>query len=281
MAGLERSGLTFAELSTLYLSRALFECFSESHLLADLQGALNKIESALSPGMRKFLDRLPRAIGAKSPQAKRADSRTHTITLRLLEAIMEQRVVGMKYDSSHSRRLKAYLVHPYRLVHAQGGLYLVAYVPEYAELRTFAVERIRQAAAEKAAFKPIAELDRDPFADSLGVFRGPTCKVQLRFAAAIAARMKERTWHKSQQFRDRSDGSTVMTLEVSDDYALRSWILGFGSGVRVLSPASLVEWAVEELDSTRGQYDAKSDAPRPDPSVQPALPFWLHRLPSA
>ena len=29
------------------------------------------------------------------------------------------------------------------------GLYLLAYVPEHAELRTFAVERIRQAAADK------------------------------------------------------------------------------------------------------------------------------------
>lgn len=281
MAGLERSGLTFAEVSALYFSRALFECFPESHVLADLQSALDKIDAALSPAMRRFLDRLPKAISAKSPQAKRLDARTHTTTLRLLEAIVDQRVVGMKYDSASSRRLKAYLVHPYRLVHAQGGLYLVAYVPEYAEVRTFAVERIRQAAAEKGTFTPVAELGSDPFANSMGVHRGPTCKVQLRFDRSVADRVKERSWHRSQQFRDKSDGSVVMTLRVSDDYALRSWILGFGRTVRVLSPASLAEWALDELDATREQYGDGAAGVRPDPDVQPPLPFSLFRLASA
>ena len=282
MAGLERSGLTFAELSTLYLSRALFECFGESHLLADLRSAFDKMDAALSPAMRKFLDRLPRALGAKSPQAKRHDAQTHAITLRLLDAIMGGRIVSMKYNSNHSRRLKQYAVHPYRLVHAQGGLYLVAYVPDYQELRVFAVERIRQAAAEKGTFEPIAELETDPFANSMGVYRGgATGKVQLRFSASVAPYVKERTWHKSQQFRDRTDGSTVMALEVTDDYALRSWILSFGSGVRVLSPPSLVEWALDELDAARQVYADSGPAGRPDSSVQPPLPFSLFRVASA
>ena len=281
MAGLERTGMTFGELSALYLSRALFECFAESHLLADLKGALDKVDSALSPGMRKFLDCLPKALSAKSPQAKKQDAHTHTITLRLLEAIIDQRVVTMKYDSTSSRRVKSYAIHPYRIVHAQGGLYLVAYVPAYEELRTFAVERIRQAAADKDTFEPVAELGSDPFSNSIGVYRGPTCKVQLRFGASIAQRVKERTWHRSQQFRDRADGSTVMTLEVSDDYALRSWILSFGRGVRVVAPAALVEWALDELDATREQYGDGESALRLDSTIQPPLPFSLSRLASA
>ena len=187
----------------------------------------------------------------------------------------------MKYDSAGSRRLKTYVVHPYRLVHAEGGLYLIAYVPEYGEVRTFAVERIRQAAAEKGTFNPIAELGTDPFANSMGVHRGPACKVQLRFDRSVASAVKERTWHKSQQFRDKADGSVVMTLNVSDDYALRSWILGFGRRVRVLGPAALVEWAVDELDATREQYGDDAAGAREDPSVQPPLPFSLFRLASA
>jgi predicted DNA-binding transcriptional regulator YafY len=91
--------------------------------------------------------------------------------------------------------------------------------------------------------------------------------------------VKERTWHKSQQFRDRADGSTLMTLEVTDDYALRRWILSFGSGVRVLSPASLVEWALDELDAARQEYGGHTG--RPDSSVQPPLPFSLFGVASA
>lgn len=278
MAGLGRSGLTLPELAALYLSRALFECFAEASLLEDLQGAFGKMDAALSPALRTFLDRLPKALSAKSAQAKRQTLTTHTVTLRLLEAIMGSREVTMKYDSQRSRRLKTYTIHPYRIVHAQGGLYLVAYVPEYAEVRTFAVERIRQASADKATFEPIDELGSDPFANSMGVYRGAVVRVRLRFDAAIADRVKERTWHPSQQFRDRSDGSTELTLMVSDDYALRSWILGFGSGVRVLAPSTLAEWAVGEAEAIRALYP---DTVRVvDTTLQPTLPLAGAGLPA-
>ena len=274
MTRLERNGLTFAELASLYLSRALFECFAESTLLSDLQSALDKVDAALSPAARKFLDSLPKAISAKSPKAKRQDRATHVITMRLLEAIMGSRVASMKYDSQRSRRLKTYTVHPYRIVHADGGMYLIAYVPEYAELRTFAIERIRQASADKVTFEPVGELGTDPFANSIGAFRAQPVKVQLRFSASLAERIKERNWHHSQQFRERSDGSLMMTLQVSDDLALRSWILSFGSGVRVLAPATLAEWVVEELDASRAEYGDGSFDDRPDFTAQPGLPLY-------
>ena len=56
---------------------------------------------------------------------------------------------------------------------------------------------------------------------SLGVHTGPTVKVRMRFAPQVASFVKERTWHESQQLKDRPDGSVVMTMTVSDDYALR------------------------------------------------------------
>ena len=47
----------------------------------------------------------------------------------------------------------------------------------------------------------------------------------------------------------RADGSVVMTLDVTDDYALRNWILGFGRFVKVLAPAQLVKWMESELEA--------------------------------
>jgi hypothetical protein len=72
----------------------------------------------------------------------------------------------------------------------------------------------------------------------------------------------------------------VMTLDVSDDYALRSWILGFGRFVRVLAPEHLVEWVLEELDQTRQQY-ASGEMPASDTESQASLPFLFDRLVSA
>jgi predicted DNA-binding transcriptional regulator YafY len=278
MGALARSGLTIAELSALYFSRALLECFAGTPLLQDLHGALDKFEAVLSPAMKKFLDRLPRVISAKAPHAKRQDKETYQTTAKLLEASVAQRVVAMRYHSDKSRREKDYVVHPYRLVHAQGGLYLIAFVPAYSEMRTFAVERVRRATLQEQTFEPLAELETDPFKNSLGVHRGPATKVQLRFHPQIAASIKERTWHTSQRFKDRTDGSVTMTFEVSDDYALRSWLLGFGRFVRVLAPSGLVDWIEEELNQAHRQYAAGDNARVTDSDIQPGLPFLFNRL---
>jgi predicted DNA-binding transcriptional regulator YafY len=280
MGALARTGVTLSELAALYFSRALIECFAGTALRKDITSVFDKLEAVLSPAMKKFLDRLPRVISAKHEHAKRQGAHTYEVTARLLHAILGQRVVSMQYHSLESRRQKLYAVHPSRLIHAQGGLYLIAFVPAYAEVRTFAVERISKASVQETTFEPIAELDSDPFKNSLGVHRGgQTCKVRLRFHPQIVPFVKERTWHVSQQLDDRSDGSMDMTLDVTDDYALRNWILGFGRLVKVLKPAQLVKWTEDELDAARQQYESGSVAV--DSDVQPPLPFLLTRLVSA
>lgn len=276
-----RSGLTFSELCALYFSRALLECFAGTPMLKDLQSAFDKFQAALSPAMKKFLDRLPRIISAKAPQSKRQDTQTYQTTARLLEASVERRVVSMRYHSQESGREKEYLVHPHRLVHAQGGLYLIAFVPAYSEVRTFAIERVRRVTVQEQTFDPLPELESDPFKNSLGVHRGPARKVQLRFHRTIAASIKERTWHTSQHLKDSSDGSVVMTLQVSDDYALRSWILGFGRLVRVIAPGPLVEWVEEELDQARQQYENDGGVYVIDSDLQPGLPFLFNQIGTA
>jgi len=155
LGALARKGLTFSELSALYFSRALIECFAGSHLLRDLQSALDKFEGAFSPAMKKFLDRLPKVITAKREYAKReGNTNTYRVTAKLLDAILARRVVSMQYHSLQSRREKLHVVHPYRLVHAQGGLYLIAFVPAYSEMRTFALERIKHISVQEECSSP-------------------------------------------------------------------------------------------------------------------------------
>lgn len=278
LAAIARTGFSLSELCALYFSRALIECFVGTHLLADVQSALTKIESVLTPQMKKFIDRLPKVLAAKPAGGKRQGAATYQIVAKLLEASLHQNVVRMRYHSQSSAREKDYLVHPYRLMHAQGGLYLIAFVPVYKELRTFAVERIRRVAIEQQTFELIAEMDAEPFKGSLGAFRGEPVKIQLRFHPQLAAYIKERTFHSSQRLKDKSDGSVLMTLDVCDDFALRAWIMSFGSSVRVLAPESLAERISEEMSRAGQQYNDDDGAPLIDSDLQPGLPFLLERL---
>jgi predicted DNA-binding transcriptional regulator YafY len=281
IAALSRDALTLPEFCALYFSRALVRGIAGTDLLVDLQSALDKIEAAFPAGMKKFLDRLPVVMTAKLPVGTQRVSAAPEFTTRLFDATMAQRVVTMRYYSKDSGREKEYTIHPYRLVYAQNGLYLQAFVPAYADFRVFLVDRIRRLSVLEETFTRQAELGSEPFSKSMGIHSGPTCKVQLLFDREVAAFIKERTWHQSQRVKDRPDGTVAVTLEVCDDYALRQWILGFGRSIRVLAPPSLVEWVLDQLDDARHQYgDGKfRTVVRPDP--QPGLPFLFSRIATA
>ena len=70
--------------------RALIECFAGTALRKDITSVFDKLEAVLSPAMKKFLDKLPRAISAKHEHAKRQGAHTYEITARLLDAILGQ-----------------------------------------------------------------------------------------------------------------------------------------------------------------------------------------------
>jgi proteasome accessory factor B len=175
---------------------------------------------------------------------------------RLLEATLHFRVALMRYHSISSGRVKDYLVHPYRLAFAQGGLYLQAYVPEYKDVRTFAVDRISSVSLDKQTFTPRAGAAGDLFANSLGVNTGPAERVEIAFDAKIAPYVRARAWHASQEMREREDGGVVVTLHVCHDWALRSWILSWGPFARVVSPAALAADVRADLEAACARYDS-------------------------
>jgi predicted DNA-binding transcriptional regulator YafY len=76
----------------------------------------------------------------------------------------------------------------------------------------------------------------DPFRHSLGVSSALPERIEIEFDARAADYIRERDWHLSQRLRDTADGSVVLTLDVGNDYAIRSWILSFGPLARVVSP---------------------------------------------
>jgi predicted DNA-binding transcriptional regulator YafY len=248
------TGFTLAELCALYLSRNLLEAVAGTPFQRDLSNAFARLGKMLSPRMRQFLDRLPTVLTAKPGPRARGGESSADIVARLLEATLHSRVATMRYHSVSSNRSKDYLLHPYRLAFAQGGLYLLAYVPEYADVRTFAIDRIASVSLEKQTFTPTQQVADDVFGNSLGVNTGPAERVEIEFAAKIAPYVRARVWHASQQVRDEPDGRLMVTLDVCHDWALRSWILSWGPFARVTVPAKLAREITSDLEAAAAQY---------------------------
>ena len=250
--GLE-SGFTLPEVCALYLSRNLLEAVAGTPFQRDLTNAFARLEKMLSPRMRQFLDRLPSVLAAKPGPRARGASSSPDVVARLLEATLHFRVTTMTYHSVSSKRVKDYLVHAYRLAFAQGGMYLLAYVPEYKSVRTFAIDRITSVTLEKQTFTPKQDVGDDVFANSLGVNTGPAQRVEIEFAAEVAPYVRARVWHASQDVRDNGDG-VRLTMNVCHDWALRSWILSWGPFARVVSPAPLVKTIRADLEAAGTHY---------------------------
>jgi predicted DNA-binding transcriptional regulator YafY len=259
------AGLTMSELCALYFSRTLVESLSAAVFRDDVESAFEKLSSGLTPHMRQFLDQLPRVIATKpdslgrpisANSATQVPRRQQQLIGRALDAILNYRQAAISYYSKSSERQKDYLVHPYRLAHAQGALYLLAYVPEYVQVRTFAVERIRSLTLLDERFTPIEELPDVAFPHSLGVHSGPPERVEIAFQPAVADYIRSREWHPSQHLQECDNRGVVMSLDVCIDRALRSWILSFGPLARIVSPGSLADDIAGQLETARAQYQS-------------------------
>jgi predicted DNA-binding transcriptional regulator YafY len=269
---LDATGFTVAELSALYFSRSLVECLAATPFERHVRSAFDKLAAALTPGMRQFMDRLPLVMQAKAEPGSQAAAPAgtdedghaprHDRVAKILDATLHHRRLAARYHSFSSNREKDYVLEPYRLVYAQGGLYLVAFVPEYQQLRTFAVERLLTLSVSEDRFEPMA-LAEDAFAHSLGVNQGPPERIEIVFEPRIARYVKARMWHPSQQTREQPDGSLTLTLDVCNDWALKSWILGFGPLARVVSPPELAAQILDEIERARSQYVPQLDVELP------------------
>ena len=255
-----QEGMSVSDVAALYLSRSVVEGLPGWPLADELRQAFEKLERALNPRMREFLSTMPQVFSAKSaPRAgvPGSSDRLVDVTRRLFDAARERRVIEMRYFSAASNRAKSYTVQPYRLALAQGGVYLVGWVPQYEEFRTFAVERIERLSVSEETFRKTRELRADLFGTSMGVFSAEPERIELEFAARLAPYVRGRVWHDSQQLTELPDGRLTMTLDVSNDWALRSWILGFGAGVRVRAPKALADAIGDEVRETAKIYTAK------------------------
>ena len=250
-----QEGLSVSDVAALYLSRALVEAMPGWPLAAELRHAFGKIERSLNDRMREFLGTLPQVMSAKAgPGADPTGGALVDVTRRLLEATRQRRIVSMRYFSASTNRVKQYDVHPYRLALATGGVYLVAWVPAYNEFRTFAVARIERLTVQEQTFRQTHELPEHLFSQSLGVFWGEPERIELEFEAEVTPFVRGRVWHESQVITERPAGRLGMVLNVSNDWALRSWLLGFGAGVRVIAPPHLAAALKEEFSRAAALY---------------------------
>jgi predicted DNA-binding transcriptional regulator YafY len=232
--------LTLDEAMAVVLSARLMVRYADKYD-PDLAAAFEKLEGVLPQPLADHVERTLDVL-AQHPRDAGFSERVH----RLTRAWAERRVVTLDYEparyapesAARSAVVRPYLIEPSLQTHA---LYLIGWDETRDALRTFKIERIRDVALTPRTFE-LPEGDGlestlrrawDIIADQ------PPTDVVLRFSPSVAARVREATWHPTQQVAQDDDGSLTWRATVAGTIEIRLWILSWGDDVEVLAPPDL------------------------------------------
>ena len=120
-------------------------------------------------------------------------------------------------------------------------IYLYCRLFDYEDARTLAMNRITAAIAldEAAVYPKNFSLDKTVEAEIWNFGDGKMITVELMFEPGYGDHLLESPLSKDQQIEELDGGRLRATATVADTPQLRWWLMGFGSGVEVLSPTNL------------------------------------------
>jgi predicted DNA-binding transcriptional regulator YafY len=175
----------------------------------------------------------------------------------LLKAIKEQKIVYFQHHNYQTDTLKDYGVYPYLLKEYQNRWYLIAFVPQLNQMRTFGIDRIRNIEIKTQKFK--TESKHNPkliFENIIGLIYSDekTQQIVLSFTPAQGKYIKSLPMHKSQQILIDNETELRISLYLIPNFELQQQILMYGDTVKVLEPKLLADQIKETLQAAIKKY---------------------------
>ena len=178
----------------------------------------------------------------------------------LYKAIIAKTPVKIIYKSFKSRDMQKFIFSPYFLKEFRNRWFVYGWKKGAGMIFNLALDRIHEmGAAPGEEYQENTVIDPDTFFDNLiGVTKNINDKAhKVRFWAAPGQvpYIETKPLHKSQFVVQRNeDGSAIFQMEVVLNYELEKDLLGFGEGVRVLSPRLLVHNMSKRLTQAARNY---------------------------
>lgn len=178
----------------------------------------------------------------------------------LYQAILNQQPLSLKYRSFKARSAATFVFYPYLLKEYRNRWFVFGSKKNTRMLYNLALDRILELApAKDEPYYRNSNFDPSTFFDNIvGVTKGINQQPEeVRFwvSPEHAPYVLTKPIHKSQHLiEQREDGSMVFQITVVINHELQREILGFGDGMRVLYPASLVRFMKSKFRSGSQLY---------------------------
>ena len=224
----------------------------------DVADAFTKLAAVLPPAVAPYVHATVRQMEARPPNP------TYSRVLQTIALSWAgNRVVRIWYPGTDhevkARNIEPYFLEPSLIGHSS---YVVARDRGIGEMRTFKLERITRAEQTGETYQIPATFDVNQYlAGAWGIFHsGEPTEVRLRFYPPAVERVRESTWHPSQQLTEGPQGAVDMTVTVTGTIEITPWILGWGDAVEVLAPPELRD-KIAEIG--RGMWTRNAAAEKP------------------
>jgi proteasome accessory factor B len=230
--------VTEGELLALLVAQRALEQYRGTPFHRQLEIAFGK----LAGGLRDRISFSPadelRAVSFRNTGLGKTDL---AVFNTLSSAVLHHNEVTFAYRKPGASQSSPRRVHPYHLAHRENLWYLVGFDTERQALRTFALPRIAGVALTQVKFARPADFSPEKFfASALGVLGGTgNWRVVIRFAPAVAERVREREWHESQEMRGLPGGGLELRLQLGALEEVEQWVLGWGAAAEVAAPPEL------------------------------------------
>ena len=223
-----------------------------SSALAPFRSRIDRLLSNPADGKAKAvpLERI-RVIGYGSRKVDEATFR------HVASAVLERRRLKFRYRARSTDQPTEREVSPQRLTHYRDNWYLDAFDHGRNGLRSFALDRIKDAQLRDTPADDHDEAALNQhLASSYGIFSGPPkAWATLRFSPVTARWVADEHWHSQQQGAWLSDGRYELKVPYSNSKELLMDVLKYGPDVEVVAPLSLREEAKISLRLALGAYD--------------------------
>ena len=250
----ELPGLWFSprEAQALLTMEHLLESLEPTLLGAQVKPLKERLAALLSKGEHSA-DEVRRRIRVISLGARRHEPKHFEV---VASAVLGRSKLRLKYWNRSRDEVTERDVSPQRLVHYRNNWYLDAWCHLRNDIRSFALDGIRDVVPVEGKVKevPDAELDR-VLASGYGIFSGAKVQwAELRFTPERARYVSLEEWHPRQKSRFEKDGSYVLELPYSSETELVGDILKWGEEVEVLAPRELREAVARKARATAKLY---------------------------
>lgn len=210
-----------------------------------------KLDNVLPDDLRQEVARARQSLVVGG--LARRDYRAWEPTIHALrQCIGNRRCVRLLYRGFARQEDTERVVEPYALTFQWGLWYLVGYCHLRQALRTFRVDRIRQAKSLEDPFKMPRDFSvREYLARTMRFEPNYTVVVHLEASVAFQARERHGHW---MELTDHADGSITARFGVASLDWATGWVLSYGSAAEVLEPQELITRVREAAEGALRRY---------------------------